>query len=118
MPEANKEEARNFLREFRRLASSTGIFLVDTEKTDRTLVQLGLTRKICKEEIRGLSVLDYASGPQPDINKPGEIWVFGKRIEGYEIYMKLKIARGKARDHAICLSFHIAERPLDHPFQP
>lgn len=118
MPEATKEEARNFLREFRRLASSTGMYLVDTEKTDRTLLQLGLTRKICKEEIKGLSVLDYSSGPQPDFNKPGEIWVFGKTIEGYEIYMKLKIARGKLRDQALCLSFHVAERPLDHPFKP
>lgn len=118
MAESDKAEVRGFLREFRRLAKTTGIYLVDTTKTDQTLVQLGLTRKTCKQEILGLSVLDYASGPQPDFDRPGEVWVFGKMVEAHEIYIKLKIVRAEAHDRPICISFHIAESPLDHPFQP
>jgi len=79
---------------------------------------LGLTRGNCKDEILALSVLDYSLGPQPDLNRSGEVWVFGKSISGLEIYIKLKIVETPSSEAAVCLSFHIAERPMAYPLKP
>ena len=116
MPESSREGARSFLRRLKNVAASRGIYFVDREKTDLTLVQLGLTRRTCKEEILALSVLDYVDGPLPDIDNTGHVWIFGKRIQGLEIYIKLKLVDTEEGDKAKCISFHVAERPMDHPF--
>lgn len=119
MPEFDKDEVRYFLRAFKAIAASHGVHFVDRDKTDRTLIYLGLTRANCKEELMSLSVLDYTSGPDPDFSKPDRapLWVFGKILKGEEIYIKLKVVEGPARDSAICISFHIAEEPLSYPFK-
>jgi len=83
----------------------------------RSLAGLGLTREACKIEILGLSVTDYCKGPQPDKDRPGDIWVFGREIEGREIYIKLKMAKVGSHKIAKCISFHAAERPLCYPFK-
>jgi hypothetical protein len=80
------------------------------------LAELGLTRKNQREEILALTVSDYCEGPEPDKDRPGEIWVFGKRIGGKEVYIKLKIARVGKEKMAKCLSFHPAKHPLCFPF--
>ena len=117
MAEADRDEVRKFLRRFKRIAASTPISFVDRDKTDRTLLSLGLTRSNCKDEILNLSVLDYFSGPQPDHNRSGYLWVFGKTIGATEIYLKLKIAESGSSEVPICLSFHAAEAPLTYPFK-
>jgi hypothetical protein len=117
LPEANKEEVWRFLHRFKGIAGSGHIYLVETDKTDQTLIRLGLTRGHCKDEILALSVLDHSSGPQPDLNRFGEVWVFGKSIGGLEIYIKLKIVESPASEAAVCLSFHIAERPMAYPLK-
>jgi len=91
LPESNREGVRAFLRRFKSIAAPRGIYFVDREETDQTLVQLGLTRGNCKEEILALSVLDYVDGPLPDINRTGHVWIFGKTIHGVEVYIKLKL---------------------------
>ena len=118
MPEFDKDEVRRFLRYFKEIAASKGIYIVDREKTDRTLIDLGINRAQCKDEIISLSVLDYSSGPDPDFSRPGAapFWIFGKMVKGIEIYIKLKVVEGIARDRAICVSFHIAEESLYYPF--
>jgi len=57
---------------------------------------------------------DYCEGPLPDETQPGEVWVFGKHIEGTEVYIKLKLTNTEAPK---CLSFHPAERTLHYPFR-
>jgi hypothetical protein len=42
------------------------------------------------------------------------VWVFGKHIEGTEVYIKLKLTNTEAPK---CLSFHPAERTLHYPFR-
>lgn len=115
MPEFNKDEVRTFLRKFKSLLAAKNFHLVERDKTDQTLIKLGLTRKNMRDELLGLTVLDYCSGPDPDLNKPGNVWVFGKLIEDQEIYVKLKVVEIEAFDEALCLSFHIAEKPLKYP---
>lgn len=41
-------------------------------------------------------------------------WVFGKHVEGTEVYIKLKLTRTEAPK---CLSFHPAERALRYPLR-
>jgi len=119
LPEYDKDTVRAFLRRFKEVAANHGIHIVDREETDRTLISLGFTRANCKEEIMALSVLDYSSGPDPDFSRPGSarMWVFGKDIDGQEIYIKIKVAEGEFRDSAVCISFHFSEEPLYYPFK-
>jgi hypothetical protein len=116
LTEFDRDEVRRFLHRFKELVRKRNFYYLDHEKTFQTLGLLGLTEKNCTEEILNLSVLDYSSGPDPDHDKPGYIWVFGKVVNSREIYIKLKIVEKNDREKAICLSFHIAEKPLYHPF--
>ena len=114
--EQQKETIRRFLREFKQIAATgRGVDIVDRRRNIQSLAQLGLTKRNYIALILGLSVADYCDGPKPDKDRPGEIWEFGKIIEGKEVYIKLKIAQlGEVR-LAKCLSFHIAEHPLLFP---
>jgi len=70
-----------------------------------------------KNEILALSVMDYCSGPMKDPEMGGDVWVFGRNIEGKEIYIKLKLI-GDHRDQGVAvLSFHPAERTLAYYFK-
>lgn len=117
MPEFNKDEVRRFLKRYKRIAAERGIYVVDRDKTDQTLIKLGFTRRNCRDEILSLSVLDYCSGPDPDFSRQGYLWIFGKIINSMEIYIKLKIVQGEHTDSAISLSFHAADEPLSYPFR-
>lgn len=106
-----------FLKEFKQLVQEGGLYVVNRSDHQKSLGELGLTKEAGKIEILGLSVTDYCKGPQPDKDKPGDIWVFGKKIEGREVYIKLKIAQVGTYKIAKCISFHAAEQPLCYPFK-
>lgn len=112
-----RHEVAQFLREFKELVTEgRGLDVVSRRKNIDSLAELGLTRSTCREEILALSVTDYCAGPEPDHDRPGYIWEFGKIVNNQEVYMKLKIAtvgRGKI---AKCISFHKAEYPLVYPW--
>lgn len=68
--------------------------------------------------IQRLEVEDYSSGPlRDDKNRPRDLWVFGRYLEEYEVYIKLAayVAGGAVR--AVCVSFHEAEWPLAYPYK-
>jgi hypothetical protein len=105
-----------FLKEFKKIATEgRGIDFISRRKNLDSLAKLGLTKKNCKEEILGLSVAEYCGGPEPNKDRPGEIWEFGKVIANKEVYIKLKIAQVGKEKIAKCLSFHVAEYPLRFP---
>ncbi len=112
-----KTNILRFLMEFKAVAEESGIDFIPRTEFLRALASLGLTKRNCRDEIFGLSIEDYCSGPEEDRDRPGQIWVFGKVIEGREIYIKLKIARVDERMIAKCLSFHPAEFPLCFPMK-
>lgn len=89
--------------------------LVPRHDTMATLSHLGLTKRNLAEILLTLSVEDYCSGPEEDRNQGGDIWVFGKLISGYEIYIKLKVAIVAGKAIAKCISFHIAKYPMRYP---
>lgn len=114
-----REHIRQFLREFKSLMWQ-GDFQVFTNhlKNRETLVRLGLTYKNREEEILGISVENYSSGPNKDTLHDGYFWVFGKMLGKLEIYIKLKIVEyGNGNESAVCYSFHISEAPLKYPFR-
>jgi hypothetical protein len=116
--EAKKSGIRNFLIEFKKIVvTGRGLDIVPRRENLDALSDLGLTKKNLKEEILALSVQDYCEGPEPDRDRPGEIWIFAKHIAGKEIYIKLKIAQVGKEKIAKCLSFHAASFPLCFPYR-
>lgn len=112
-----KNRARDFLLEFKEVTSGSGVDLIPRHDTRETLRYLGLTKRNLEEILLSLSVSDYCSGPEADRDKGGEIWVFGNTVGGHEIYIKLKVVDVGERRIAKCISFHIAQFPLNYPFR-
>jgi len=73
-----------------------------------SLAKAGLSLQNAKSEILSLVSSEYFSGPEhdDDPNRPGNIWVFKKDINGTLFYIKIKIANENGADIVKCLSFH------------
>ncbi len=111
-------EIRGFLIEFKGIMSKgRGLDIVNRRENIDTLARIGLTKKNLIEEIMTVSVENYCQGPDPDKDRPGHIWVFGKQIGSEEIYIKLKIAQVGKEKIAKCISFHTADFPLCYPYR-
>lgn len=106
---------REFLEEFKALVHENGLIVQNRQKNRDHLLQLGLTARQREGIVLDLSVADYSSGPTEDEYRPGQYWVFGKRLGGVEVYIKLKIAGPPEAEHPVCFSFHEAEHPLSYP---
>lgn len=118
MRTASQPQVNSFLKELKAIITSgSGLFMIPRASNNATITMLGLTRKTVELEILSLSVVDYSSGPEQDRDHPGDLWIFGKTINGYEIYIKLKIAEIKDTKIAKCISFHEAEFSLTYPFK-
>jgi hypothetical protein len=111
------QDIRDFLLEFKQAATcGSGVDLVPRNETRATLAQLGLTKVDLEVLLLNLSVMDYCNGPEPDFDRTGEVvWIFGTRIQGKEIYIKLKVGQVGKQKIAKCISFHIAQFPLKYP---
>jgi len=86
------------------------------------LAQLGLKPSHVRETIRRLRIADYVEGPANDRNerwrsaKP-DIWVFGAKVQGKEVYIKLKIEEDLPEPLLLCLSFHPSRFKLTYPYR-
>jgi hypothetical protein len=118
LDELKQAEIRDFLLQFKKImVTGRGLDIVNRRENIDALAQLGLTKKNLKEEVITLSVENYCEGPEPDRDRPGDVWIFGKQIAGKEIYVKLKIAQVGKFMIAKCLSFHEADFPLCYPYR-
>lgn len=111
-----RRHINNFLRDIKALIGEGRYLIRDRVKNRNSLIELGLTERQRDNVILSLSVEDYCSGPEKDEFKRGDYWVFGKAIDGVEVYIKLQIVSDRHDEHAICLSFHRAEWSLKFPF--
>ena len=111
------EEVKAFLDLFNIKAQVFGIrFRNDREKNREALLQLDITPMQRELIVKNLQVQDYVEGPVIDeLNKSGEMWVFGKDVKEREVYIKITL--GYENGQTICISFHIAEHPLKYPFK-
>jgi hypothetical protein len=115
--ELKQAEIRDFLLQFKKImVTGRGLDIVNRRENIEALAKLGLTKGNLREEIMTLSAENYCEGPEPDRDRPGTVWVFGKQIGSEEIYIKLKIAQVGKEKIAKCLSFHAANFPLCYPF--
>ena len=96
-----------FLLKVKQLVSAGRWAFVPRKKNLETLSNMGFTVKEVKDEILSLDLLDYQKGPEPDYSCSGDVWVFKRRIEGKELYIKLKIDIANDGYEALkCISFH------------
>lgn len=111
------EEVKTFLEQFNVKAQIFGIrFRNDREKNKETLRLLEISPLQREVIVKNLQVQDYVEGPIIDVlNKEGEMWVFGKDVKEREVYIKITL--GYENGQTICISFHIAEKPLVYPFK-
>ena len=113
---ATKEQVEDFLKRLKeKIKVFDIIFRDDRGKNLQTLATLEITPIYRKQVVLSIEPEDYIEGPIVDtLNKMGEMWVFGKNVKGQEVYIKITL--GQPNSSTICISFHIAEHPLNHPF--
>lgn len=70
-----------FLKEFKKIMTEgRGLDIVNRQENLASLLGLGLTKKNAEHEILSLSVSDYCSGPDPDQDRKGNIWVLERTL--------------------------------------
>ena len=111
------DDVKAFLDQFNVKAQIFGIrFRDDRGKNRETLLTLDISPLQREVIVKSLNTQDYVEGPVIDeLNKRGEMWVFGKDVKEREVYIKITL--GYENGQTICISFHIAEHPLKYPFK-
>jgi len=115
----SQKQVSEFLGELKKLIAQKRFFFVPRLETNKSVLSLGLTIENAIQELLNLSVINYSAGPQQDRNMSSEnIWIFGKEINGCEVYIKLKIFSVNGIQYGKCISFHEAEFAMKYPFPP
>lgn len=111
------DDIRRFLKNFQeKMQFWDVVFLDDRGKNSQTLADLELKPKDRKTVLESLVAEDYYQGPLDELwYGSSEMWVFGKRIKGEEVFIKITL--GKVGTSVICISFHFAEFPMSYPFK-
>ena len=114
---ATRLEVQRFLRTFHaKLKVFDILFRDDRGKNQQALFDLDITPVFRVEIIRSLAVTDYSAGPiVSELGKNTEMWVFGKDVKQREVYIKISL--GFPNQSVICISFHLAEHEMRHPFK-
>lgn len=113
----HQDGIKDFLRDFHVKMNIWGIVVRDDRgKNTQSLLDLEITKDFRNKVLKSLVVEDYSKGPLPEKLYDGtEMWVFGKQVKEKEIY--IKITMGIRGAQVICISFHIAERPMSYPYK-
>ena len=125
---SEKKLVQDFLNELHQLIDSyefdidRNFFLIRTAKTEEcystpyTLLDLEYDSQDVVDRLRELTVEDYSETLfDKDDENPPLLFVFGKQINGKEIYIKLKIKRDVTKK-ILCVSFHYAKYVMKHPY--
>lgn len=114
---ASKEEVEQFLAQFnQKLDIYNIVFRDDRGKNLSTLALLDMPPSARIKVIKKITVEDYSEGPIIDtLNKVSEMWIFGKDVQKHEIYIKISL--GYPNSSTICISFHVAEHPMEYPYK-
>lgn len=117
LPMASKQEVETYLKELKVKMKIFGIlFLDDRGKNQQTLHDLEISPAMRKEIIGSLKGEDYSQGPLSEkMRGLLPMWVFGKQVKKREVYIKVSL--GIENNSAVCVSFHVAEHPMNYPFK-
>lgn len=103
-------------------AVSVGNYII-AERRDSyvtSLAKAGILSDQVKDYILKLTYKNYFNGPEDDKDlrfTSGECLFFGCVINGYEFYIKLKLIKNEDDETCICISFHIADKPIKYPYK-
>lgn len=121
MPIASEDEINEFLIKCRETISKSFYFSHKREENKSTVLSLEFTKGNIKETIRSLTIENYSGGPLQDRVYKDKIWIFGKEINGKEIYIKLQLSKyndpGDLEQTLYCISFHFSKHTLDYPYK-
>lgn len=117
---STKESVKDFLKEVKMtMVTKNEQYdtwdLVNRSKNLESLAELGFTLPDVFNTILSLSVDNYCDGPTRDMTERGDCWIFGKIIDGKEVYIKLKLASISVIKKVRIISFHIAEEAMCYP---
>lgn len=106
-----------FIRQFKdKLKIWSILFRDDRGKNSQALADLEIRPVDRTKIIEEIEIQDYCKGPIEDhLNKGSAMWVFGKMIKGKEVYIKITL--GFPGSSVLCISFHIAEKPMTYPYK-
>jgi competence CoiA-like predicted nuclease len=113
----SKQDVEHYLKELKTKIDIFGIlFLDDRNKNQQSLHDLEISPLKRKEIIRELNATDYSEGPlEEQMRGLLPMWVFGKKVKKKEVY--IKISMGSTNESSVCISFHIAEHPMNYPLK-
>lgn len=75
------------------------------------LSSIGITEEMAWNEILTLSSHDYVYDYKPSYSKKSDdALTFKKKINGFIVYIKIKIEQYNNNEATVCLSFHIDHR--------
>lgn len=115
---ATTQQVKAFLQRLKSKATVFQIIYLDKRpKNAETLGKLDITPNARDQIIQNLTVQNYYRGPRPEDFYGGdsEMWEVGKNVNDEEVYIKVTL--GQSGKPVICISFHIAERPISYPFK-
>jgi hypothetical protein len=114
---ATSDEVRSFLQDFKAKLGIWGVVFRDERgKNAQTLLTLEISPMAREKIVKELQVADYCEGPKTEKLYGGaDMWVFGKTVKGQEVYIKVTLGFFGAQ--VICISFHVAEFPLNYPLK-
>ena len=114
---ASKQEVETYLKELKlKMEIFDILFHDDRGKNQQTLLDLEISPARRKEIIRSLKVEDYSQGPlEEKMHGILPMWVFGKTVRKKEVY--IKVSMGLENNNTVCISFHIADRPMNYPLK-
>jgi len=112
-----EEDIQKFLQDFKVKLGIWGVvFRDDRGKNARALLELDITPVYREKILKELLVTDFCEGAKRECLYGGaDMWVFGKLINGTEVYIKITL--GFAGAQVICISFHCAEFPMKYPLK-
>jgi len=113
----SKQEVELFLNQLKDKIKVFDVAFRPRDKNIECLAELDITPSKRIEYLMNLRVEDYYSGPNKDTfdsTKP-DYYEFGIQIKGKEVY--IKISPGLPNKMVDCMSFHIAEFPMNYPLK-
>ncbi len=117
MPNPTLDEINAFLQDLFLKMKVFNIVFEERPKNRQTLLDLEINKLQRLSFITSMKPEDYISGPNKDSNdttRP-DYWVFGIKVKEKDVYVKINL--GYNNKPVICISFHIAEFPLEFPFK-
>lgn len=114
---ATREEVNLFLKEIKEKIEIFDIVFRPRDKNLNTLAELDIAAFKRVEYIKSLTPDDYYSGPKKDTHDPSrpDYYEFGIKIKNQQVYIKL--SKGLPNKQVDCMSFHIAEFPMNNPLK-